>query len=106
MNSKQKGKRGELEFAHFLTERGFPARRGQQFKGGNDSPDVVCDDLSTFSFEVKRTERFRLYAALEQAEADAGVNQIPVVAHRMSRKKWVVIMDAEDWLSLYGQRFD
>jgi hypothetical protein len=45
MNSRNKGKRGELEAAHMLTHEGFPARRGQQFSGGTDSPDVVCESL-------------------------------------------------------------
>ena len=98
-HSRNKGKRGELEFAHFLTSRGFPARRGQQFSGSPDSPDVVCDSLSGFNFEVKRVERFRLYPALKQAQDDSG-GKIPVVAHRMSRKDWVVILDAEDFLDL------
>jgi hypothetical protein len=38
MNSRNKGKRGELEAAKFLASEGFPARRGQQFSGGADSP--------------------------------------------------------------------
>jgi Holliday junction resolvase len=55
LNSNQKGKRGEREAAAFLTDEGFPARRGQQFAGGTDSPDVVCESLSGLHFEVKRT---------------------------------------------------
>ena len=34
MNSRNKGKRGEREFAALLREHGFDARRGQQFAGG------------------------------------------------------------------------
>lgn len=36
MNSRQKGKVGEREFASLLREHGFDARRGQQFSGGAD----------------------------------------------------------------------
>jgi Holliday junction resolvase len=97
MNSKQKGKRGELEFSHWLATRGHPARRGQQFKGGDDSPDVVCDTLDNFHFEVKRTEKLSLYEAVEQAERDSG-HKYPVVAHRRNRGDWLAVMKATDWL--------
>lgn len=97
MNSKQKGKRGELEFANWLKARGHDARRGQQFKGGTDSPDVVSESLSDFHFEVKRTERFSLYDAVEQAERDSG-DKYPVVVHRRNRGDWLVVMSATDWL--------
>tara|TARA_Y100000310_G_scaffold321537_1_gene379279 strand:+ start:434 stop:664 length:231 start_codon:yes stop_codon:yes gene_type:complete len=36
VNSRQKGKRGELEVVHLLKEYGFEARRGQQFKGTSE----------------------------------------------------------------------
>jgi Holliday junction resolvase len=38
MNSRAKGKRGELEIAKVLRENGYDAHRGQQYKGGADSP--------------------------------------------------------------------
>ena len=98
MNSRSKGKRGELELAHWLEERGYAARRGQQHKGGEDSPDVICPDLP-FHFEVKRTERLNLYDAMDQAVNDAG-KAIPVVAHRRNRGDWVGIIRLEDLLFL------
>lgn len=116
MNSRAKGKRGELEFSHWLTDQGFPARRGQQRAGGPDSPDVVCPDLP-IHWEVKRVQAFQLYPSLEQAENDArgktpdrstdrglGVggacSNIPVVAHRRNRKAWVCVLYARDFLEL------
>ncbi|HBA83916.1 MAG TPA: hypothetical protein DCZ95_07480 [Verrucomicrobia bacterium] len=99
MNSREKGKRGELEAAHFLTDQGFPARRGQQFSGSPDSPDLVCEVLPGIHFEVKRTQRTDLYAWLIQAKADAG-GKLPVVLHRKNDSRWLVILDAEAFLSL------
>lgn len=99
VNSKQKGARGEREFAAWLKERGINARRGLQYKGGNDSPDVITD-LKNVHFEVKNTERLSLYDALKQAENDASENQIPVVVHKKNRKKWVMILDAEIAINL------
>lgn len=97
-NSRQKGARGEREFAKFLRERGVQARRGQQFSGSPDSPDVITD-LEDYHFEVKRVESFRLYVALDQAKNDAG-DKVPIVAHRKNNREWVVIMDAKDFLNL------
>jgi len=99
INSKRKGKSGELQVAHALTNAGFPARRGQQVKGTEDSPDVECETLSDFHIEVKYTERFNLYAALNQAIGDAP-NKIPLVIHRKVRHPWVVVLPLCDFLNL------
>ena len=99
VNSRAKGKRGELEAAHFLTAHGFPARRGQQFSGSPDSPDLVCESLPAVHFEVKFTQKTDLYAWLAQAKADAG-GKLPVVLHRKNESRWLVILDAEAFLSV------
>jgi Holliday junction resolvase len=98
MNSKQKGKRGELAWAHFLTDNGFGARRGQQFSGSPDSPDVICAGLP-FHFEVKRVEKLNMRDATAQASGDCG-GKPWVVAHKCNNGKWLVTMDAEQWLDL------
>ena len=95
INSRTKGATGERELAKKLTETfGCEARRGQQFKGGADSPDVVTS-LDGVHFECKRVERFNLYKALDQATRDAGEN-VPVVCHRQSRKDWVLVVKLDD----------
>ncbi len=76
INSRSKGKRGERDAAHYLTALGFPARRGQQHRGGNDSPDVVCDALAGVHLEVKHRGGIDVHTqdladAIEQAERDA-----------------------------------
>jgi len=93
--SRNKGKVGERELAHELTRvLGVSARRGVQFQGGPASPDVIAD-IPNVHIECKRTERFRLYEALEQAIEDAGRN-VPVVLHRQNRKPWVAIIRLDD----------
>ena len=100
MNSRDKGKRGELELAHWLTDHGYPAHRGQQFSGGNDSPDVVCPALP-FHIECKRVEAGNPYDWLAQATRDAkGTDKTPVVFHRRNEREWVVVLTAEDLLKL------
>ncbi len=98
-NSRQKGAAGEREVAEWLRQRGVSARRGVQFQGGPDSPDVV-HELEGVHLEVKRTETLRLNEAMEQAASEAPEGSIPVVLHRKNRGKWVAILDAEDWLGL------
>lgn len=99
-HSRNKGKRGELEFAKLLRDNGYEgAYRGQQFKGGQDSPDVVCPGLEDIHFEVKRVEAGNPYLWLGQAIKD-GVGKTPVVAHRKNDKEWIAIMRMEDLLNL------
>ena len=98
--SRDKGKNGERELAELLRAHGYDARRGAQHKGGPDSPDVI--GLYGAHIEVKRTESLRLYDALAQAESDAQGAEFPVVFHRKNNRKWVAIMDAEDFIEIYG----
>jgi hypothetical protein len=98
VNSNEKGKRGEREWSHYLEDHGFAARRGQQYCGGTDSPDVICEDLAEYHFEVKFSERLSLWRAIEKAGLDGGIDKVPVVVHRANYKPWVVIMLASDWL--------
>lgn len=98
MNSREKGKRGEREAAEWLRTHGIEARRGVQYCGGADSGDLVCD-LPGFHLEVKRTETLRHYDALDQATGDAG-GKVPVVLHKKNRRRWIVILDGQDFLRL------
>jgi hypothetical protein len=99
MNSRNKGKRGELEAAHMLTDEGFPARRGQQFSGGADSPDIVCESLSSIHFEVKRVEAGNPYNWVDQAKRDAGY-KVPVVLHRRNDCEWLAILPAKEFFRI------
>lgn len=98
--SRDKGKRGEREVARILREHGYDARRGVQYHGGADSPDVI--GLPGIHIEVKRTERLNLYDALGQSRGDAGEGESPVVIHRRNDCEWVVIQPISDWLDMYA----
>jgi Holliday junction resolvase len=100
INSRAKGARGEREFRDELRKRGHTARRGQQFSGANGDPDVVCETLPDYHFEVKRVEAGNPYKWLEQAKEDARDGETPVVAHRKTRKQWIAILDLDDFLKL------
>jgi hypothetical protein len=102
MNSCQKGKRGERAWRDELVAHGYAARRGQQFSGSPDSPDVVCPQLSGFHFEVKAVERLNVNEAMAQAIGDAG-DRIPVVAHNRNRGGWPVTMRTSDWFKMLAR---
>ena len=97
-NSKQKGKRGELQFANLLKDHGLMARRGQQFKGGPDSPDVICESLPDVHFEVKNCERLNLWDAMTQSATEMAKGQVPVVAWKRNNKNWLMVMRFNDWI--------
>ena len=97
INSILKGRRGEREIAKYLREHGYAGKRGQQFKGGADSPDV--EGLPGFHIEVKRVERLDLQAAMEQSIRDAG-NDTPIVVHRRNNDYWKVTMRLDDFMRL------
>jgi Holliday junction resolvase len=102
INSRAKGAAAEREFATFLKESfGLSARRTAQFCGkSGDASDVVCEELPGLHIEIKRTERFNLYPAMEQAIRDSQGKKLPAVFHRQSHKDWVAVVRAEDLIKL------
>lgn len=102
--SRDKGKRGEREVAQIARMYGIGARRGQQYAGGGDSPDVILD-VPGWHPEVKRTERFHLYDALTQAKEDRNPGNWPVVFHRSNNKPWVAIVEIEVFFRLISEHF-
>lgn len=98
--SRQKGKRGEREAAAELgLLLGCTSRRGVQYQGGPDSPDVVLDGVA-IHVEAKRVEALNLYAALEQATSDAPQGSVPIVWHRRNNKPSVVIVETSRLVEL------
>ena len=100
MNSRDKGKRGELELAKTLRGYGYDVRRGQQYCGANGDADVV--GLPGIHIECKRVERLNLDDAMAQAKHDAH-GKIPAVFHRNNHGEWRVTLGLEDLLWIYGE---
>ena len=106
INSKRKGKQGELEWVQFCKEHGFDeSHRTAQYCGNTgDASDVI--GLPGIHQEVKRVEALNIQIAIAQAIRDSkaeGKENVPIVAHRKSRKEWLVTMRAEDWFKLYKE---
>lgn len=104
INSRAKGARGERLCRDLLRKHGYEARRGQQFSGGKDSPDVVSS-LEGHHIEVKFVESFNAYKAMEQASRDCeGTGKVPIVFHKRKGKEWLVVLKAEDYLQLLDDK--
>lgn len=106
INSRAKGAEGEREIAKILRERGFDARRGQQFSGANGDADVV--GLDHLHLEIKRVEHLNIDNAYDQSVRDAAVESerkcreiIPTVFHRKNRRPWLVTLGLEDFIKIY-----
>lgn len=69
-NGKQKGKRGELEFARLCRANGYEVRRTAQYCG-NTGEAADCIGLPGIHIEVKRVEHLNIDDALDQARRDA-----------------------------------
>jgi Holliday junction resolvase len=119
VNSRAKGARGERLWRDELRANGYEARRGQQFSGSPDSPDVVCEELAWLHFEVKCVERLNIEDAMEQAHKDAvgegakgnsrgarAPQKIPIVAHKRNHRAWLVTMTAETFFRLLRGEFN
>jgi Holliday junction resolvase len=101
--SKRKGATGEREAAEMCREHGFEMRRGRQYCGGADSPDIRGEGnrlADEFHVEVKRVEALRIYPAIEQAKEDCAPGKDPVVLFRSNRQEWLAILPADVFFKL------
>ena len=101
MNSRRKGKEGELELCRALRGHGYECKRSVQYSGANGDADVV--GLPGIHIECKRVERLNLAEAMHQAERDARPGELPAVFHRRNGEPWLVTMPLENWIEIYRE---
>jgi hypothetical protein len=100
INSRQKGKTGELEIVRVLKELfGWSGRRTQQFSGwakGGASADIYVDQTPDLFWEIKRVERLNINNAMALAVEQAD-RKCPVVLHRVNRSPdWLLTIRLQD----------
>ena len=101
---RERGKRGERYVANRIRDRlGMQARRGVQYSGGPDSPDVV--GLAGYHIEVKNVNRLDLHKAIAQSVNDASEDEVPIVVHHRDREPWYVTLGFEDFLDMYEKAY-
>jgi hypothetical protein len=106
VNSIQKGKSYERTVAKIVRSFGFDCRRGQQFSGGEDSPDVVSEELNWLHFECKHSKVVKIYDWIDQATRDAGESKIPLVAFRRDRSDDMVSLRLSDFMGIIREVMD
>ena len=102
-SQRDKGARGERLWRDVCRAEGFAGveRGGQFYKKGSELADVI--GLPGLHQEVKFVERLNVRQAMEQSERDAAPGELPILAHKTSRKEWLVTMRAEDFFKLYRE---
>lgn len=102
INSNKKGKRGELEWAKILSGKGFASRRGQQFKGTPESPDVLGALDGLIHWEVKRQQNRQIQVWYDTAEAEAPAGAMAVLAHRRDKQDWICTTSLINLIKMLG----
>ena len=103
VNSRNKGKRGELEVVRMLATAGWPqARRSSDGRSQVERGDIVRGPAGCH-LEVRYREQIRIVEWCHQAESEAHPTDRPVVIWRRSREPWRVSMLLDDWMPLAYQ---
>jgi hypothetical protein len=97
VNSRRKGKTGELEAAEVLrTLFGWQTRRSQQYCGDNpDSADLRVEQTPQLFWEVKRVNRLNVPKTMRVAASQCG-RRTPVLMHRPDRCDWLLTIRLSD----------
>lgn len=104
INSKDKGKRFELQVAHLFKDKGYSdARRTAQYCGNTGLAGDV-EGVPYLHIECKHQERMQLYEWIEQAKRDSSFNgKLPVVIHKRNNCEVLVTTTFENFIKLYKE---
>lgn len=105
INSKHKGKAGELEFCKVMREYGYDLKRSVQYNGKAEKGQADVLGLDFIHCEIKRVEKLNIGEAIEQAMRDSKNNQLPTVFHRKNRGRWLATMPLDSWIQLYNEYY-
>lgn len=98
INSKAKGKRGELEAAKVLRGLGFEeVRRTAQYNGKETGSLADLVGIKGVHLEIKRCENIQLYKWWEQGVRDAKEGEDVVLMIRKNGKPWLMVSDPKAW---------
>ena len=108
MNSRRKGKEGELALVRKLKEYGYDVRRSQQYAGINSDADVVGIDHLHIECKYTANGHGKTYEWIEQAVRDKKYDEIPVVMHKKVSQEyrgneWLVTMSLDDFMKMWRE---
>jgi hypothetical protein len=104
INSRAKGKAGELEVVHILREElGLEATRNlDQWRDGGS--DIL--GLDGWAIEVKRAKTPKLSEWWNQSVRQAGTTKFPALWYRLDRKYWRVVIPLHSITRDFGLNLD
>jgi hypothetical protein len=102
VNSRAKGKRGELEFIQQHLIPFWPEAKRNIDQFGTDKRD--CLEVAGVHWQIKRVERLNIWKAMDQARDEADAHDLPIVAHRINRQPWLCTLEAEELIPLLRLR--
>ncbi len=91
---KSRGNRYEKYISERL-QRFFPGTKRNLGSGGYGGGDLV--ETPGWCFELKKVEKFNLWAALQQAENAAKGGQTPAVIFARNRSRDYIALPLDDW---------
>ena len=107
INSKRKGKKGELYVVNRFKEEGYDCNRTAQFKGNTGRADDI-EGIDYIHAEVKFVEKLNLIEAMNQAVRDSLASYrkaMPTVFHKKNYHELMVTMRFTDWIKLYNEYY-
>lgn len=107
INSKKKGKKGELYVVNEFKKYGYECNRTAQFKGNTGRADDI-EGIDYIHCEVKFVEKLNLEEAMNQAIRDSLASDrkaFPTVFHKKNYKELLVTMRFDDWINLYNEYY-
>ena len=108
INSRRKGKTGELALVRKLKEYGYEVRRSQQYAGANNDADVVGIDGLHIECKYTANGHGMCYDWVAQADRDSRDEEVAVVMHKKVSKedrgnKWLVTMSIDDFIKIWQE---
>lgn len=107
INSKRKGKKGELYVVNKFKEWGYECNRTAQFKGNTGRADDI-EGIDYIHAEVKFVEKLNLSEAMNQAIRDnlaSNRKAMPTVFHKKNYQELMVTQRFSDWIKLYNEYY-
>lgn len=107
INSKAKGKKGELYVVNQFKQYGYKCRRTSQYCGKTGKADDI-EGIDYIHAEVKFVEKLNLDNAMNQAIRDSLKSDreaMPTVFHKKNYQDLLVSMRFKDWIQLYNSYY-
>lgn len=102
INSRAKGKRGELEFIERHLVEYWPEAKRNLDQFGADKRDII--EVAGCHFQCKRVEKLNFWKGFTQAKTEAAEHDIPILAARRNYSPWLCTLEASELIPLLRLR--